>query len=88
MVSQSRRFSRQLTAFRRQIASIGPIGVVECEFFKVPRFGGFRDQMAYPLLVDMAIHQFDLVCDLAGCDLAGCDPISVSCQSFNPSWSW
>lgn len=83
MVSQSRRYSRQLTAFRRQIAAIGSIGMIECEFFKAPHFGGFREQMAYPLLVDMAIHQFDLARDLTGGD-----PVSVFCESFNPAWSW
>jgi predicted dehydrogenase len=39
--------------------------------------------MAYPLLKDMAIHQFDLARDLIGGD-----PVSISCESFNPSWSW
>jgi predicted dehydrogenase len=39
--------------------------------------------MAYPLLGDMAIHQFDLARDLIGSE-----PVSVSCESFNPSWSW
>ena len=42
----------------------GEVGTVTTEFFKAPRFGGFREQMAYPLLVDMAIHQFDLARDL------------------------
>ncbi len=83
MVSQSRRYWSQLTAFRRQIARIGPLGVVECSFFKAPRFGGFGETMAYPLLLDMAIHQFDLARDLSGSD-----PVAVHCESFNPSWSW
>ena len=39
--------------------------------------------MAYPLLIDMAIHQFDLARDLIGSD-----PVAVYCESFNPSWSW
>ena len=39
--------------------------------------------MAYPLLKDMAIHQFDLARDLIGSE-----PVSISCESFNPSWSW
>ncbi len=83
MVSQSRRYWSQLTAFRRQIAAIGPVGVVECDFFKAPRFGGFREVMPYPLLIDMAIHQFDLARDLSGSD-----PVAVYCESFNPGWSW
>ena len=83
MVSQSRRYFRQLTAFRQQIAEIGPVGLLRCEFFKGPHFGGFREQMPYPLLVDMAIHQFDLARDLSGSE-----PVAVHCASFNPSWSW
>jgi predicted dehydrogenase len=39
--------------------------------------------MPYPLLVDMAIHQFDL-----SRQLTGSDPVAVYCDSFNPSWSW
>jgi predicted dehydrogenase len=39
--------------------------------------------MAYPLLKDMAIHQFDLARDLIGSE-----PVSISCESFNPGWSW
>ena len=83
MVSQSRRYWRHLSAFRTQVARLGPLGSVSCEFFKGPRFGGFREEMAYPLLVDMAIHQFDLARDLVGSE-----PVSVYCESFNPSWSW
>jgi len=39
--------------------------------------------MSYPLLVDMAIHQFDLARLLIGSE-----PRSVYCESYNPSWSW
>lgn len=83
MISQSRRYWRHLSAYRRQIAQLGPVGAVSCEFFKAPHFGGFRDEMAYPLLVDMAIHQFDLARDLIGSE-----PVWVFCDSFNPGWSW
>jgi predicted dehydrogenase len=83
MVSQSRRYWRHLSAYRRQIAQLGSVGSVSCEFFKGPHFGGFREEMPYPLLVDMAIHQFDLARDLIGSE-----PVSVFCDSFNPSWSW
>ena len=60
MVSQSRRYWRNLDALRGQIAQLGRLGLVQCSFFKAPHFGGFREEMAYPLLTDMAIHQFDL----------------------------
>ena len=83
MVSQSRRYWRNLDALRGQIAQLGRLGLVACSFFKAPHFGGFREQMAYPLLKDMAIHQFDLARDLIGSE-----PVSVYCESFNPTWSW
>ena len=83
MVSQSRRYWRNLSAFRQQIAQLGPIGSVDCGFFKAPHFGGFREEMPFPLLIDMAIHQFDLARDLIGTE-----PVAVYCDSYNPSWSW
>ena len=83
MVSQSRRYWRNLTALRTQLARLGRLGLVQCSFFKAPHFGGFREEMAYPLLGDMAIHQFDLARELIGTK-----PVSVSCESFNPSGSW
>ena len=39
--------------------------------------------MPYPLLADMAIHQFDLARDLIGSE-----PVWISSESFNPAWSW
>lgn len=83
MVSQSRRYNGQLWAFKEQIASLGGAGVLTTEFFKAPRFGGFRDEMDHPLLLDMAIHQLDSARFL----LPG-RPISVYCEEFNPAWSW
>jgi len=83
MVSQSRRYFRQLDALRGQVAQLGRLGIVECTFFKAPHFGGFRDEMDYPLLNDMAIHQFDL-----SRDLIGAEPEWISCESVNPAWSW
>ena len=83
MVSQSRRYWRNLSAFRQQIAQLGPIGTVDCAFFKAPHFGGFREEMPFPLLIDMAIHQFDLARDLIGSE-----PVAVYCNSYNPGWSW
>jgi predicted dehydrogenase len=83
MVSQSRRYWHNLEGLRGQIARLGRLGLVTCSVFKSPHFGGFREQMAYPLLKDMAIHQFDLARDLIGSE-----PMSISCESFNPGWSW
>jgi predicted dehydrogenase len=83
MVSQSRRYWRNLVALRQQVEQLKPLGFATCSFFRGPRFAGFREAMPYPLLNDMAIHQFDLARDLIGAE-----PLTVSCQSFNPGWSW
>ncbi|MFI7062089.1 Gfo/Idh/MocA family protein [Kribbella sp. NPDC050124] len=83
MVSQSRRYFQAGNAFGRQLAELGRIGSLSCEFFKAPHFSGFRERMAEPLLVDMAIHQFDL-----SRKLIGSEPVSVYCESYNPDWSW
>ena len=83
MVSQNRRWNPQLAALRELVAALGPIGTVTTEFFRAVRLGGFREAMAHPLLTDMAIHHFDAVRYLLGAD-----PVSVSCRSWNPPWSW
>ncbi|WP_432513854.1 Gfo/Idh/MocA family protein [Kineococcus sp. SYSU DK001] len=83
VVSQSRRYNPHVEAFREQVRALGTPGSLSTEFFKAPRFGGFREEMAQPLLVDMAIHQFDLARFLLEAD-----PVSVYCESFNPPWSW
>jgi predicted dehydrogenase len=83
MVSQSRRYNRQLFEAKRLSASLGAVGIVFAEFFKAPHFGGFRDAMDHPLLLDMAIHQFDMARFLLDAD-----PVSVFCEEYNPSWSW
>ena len=63
--------------------AIGPVQEAHADFFIGAHFGGFRDEMAFPLLLDMSIHTFD-----AARYLTGADPVSVYCQSFNPSRSW
>jgi predicted dehydrogenase len=84
VVSQNRRYNTGLTAFRRLIGErLGGLGQLNAEFYRAPHFGGFRDEMDSPLLLDMAIHTFD-----AARFLAGADPVSVYCVEFNPSWSW
>ena len=83
MISQSRRYLNQFTALREAVAELGPIATVSCEFARAPHFGGFREEMDFPLLLDMAIHQFD-----SARALLGEDPVSVYCESYNPGWSW
>ncbi|MWV60657.1 Gfo/Idh/MocA family protein [Rathayibacter sp. VKM Ac-2754] len=83
MTSQSRRYYAAINAFREQIAGLGQLGTASVTFAKAPRFGGFRDEMAHVLLVDMAIHAFD-----AARYLLASDPVAVYCEEYNPGWSW
>src|SRR5919202_166549 len=83
MVSQNRRWNPQVFALRGMVEELGAIGSLTTEFFKGPHFGGFRDEMAHPLLVDMAIHPFD-----TARYLLAAEPVSVYCEAWNPSWSW
>jgi predicted dehydrogenase len=83
MTSQSRRYYRALVEFKNVLGSLGAVGIANTEFFMAPRFGGFRDEMDYPLLVDMSIHAFDVARYLLDSE-----PLSVYCDSYNPGWSW
>ena len=83
VVSQSRRFEPHLVAFKASFGSLGPVGSLTTEFYRGPHFGGFRETMAHPLLLDMAIHAFD-----TARYLLDDEPVSVYCDAYNPSWSW
>jgi predicted dehydrogenase len=83
VVSQSRRFEPNLVAFKEQVGRLGAVGTVSTEFYRAPRFGGFRETMPHPLLLDMAIHAFD-----TARYLLDDEPVRVYCDAFNPPWSW
>lgn len=84
-VMQNRRYDPRIRSLRHLIESdtIGRVGYVSASFFLGPHFGGFRDVMKSPLLLDMAIHTFD-----QARYISGANPISVYCQEFNPPGSW
>lgn len=84
-VMQNRRFNAHIRAFADLVQSgaIGIPGWATADFFLGPHFGGFRDAMEHPLLLDMAIHTFD-----QARLIMGRDPISVFCHEFNPPGSW
>jgi predicted dehydrogenase len=84
MVSQSRRYDARLWAYRNLIQQVGEIGILDADFYIGAHFGGFRDEMANVLLLDMAIHTFDAARYLLG----DATPVSVYCEEFNPRWSW
>lgn len=84
-VMQNRRFNAPMRAIRRAVEDgmIGRVGYVGADFFIAPHFGGFRDAMDSPLILDMAIHTFD-----QARFITGADPVSVYCHEFNPPGSW
>ncbi|MCA9889001.1 MAG: Gfo/Idh/MocA family oxidoreductase [Anaerolineae bacterium] len=62
---------------------LGAIGAVDVRFFKGPHFGGFREEMRHPLIIDMAIHHFDMMRYFLDSS-----PASIYGRSWNPPWSW
>jgi predicted dehydrogenase len=85
MVSQNYRYKSQPRTLRKIIEEdiIGKIDYVVVNFQKGPKFSGFRIGMEYPLLIDMAIHHFDLMRYITGQN-----PLQVYAESWNPYWSW
>ncbi|HLU21643.1 MAG TPA: Gfo/Idh/MocA family oxidoreductase [Bacillaceae bacterium] len=84
-VMQNRRYNRQIRALQQVVANnvIGKVGSIHADFFLGPHFGGFRDVMDNPLIVDMAIHTFD-----QARFITGADAVSVYCHEYNPAGSW
>jgi predicted dehydrogenase len=86
MVNQNYRYRRAPRTVRKLIrdGAVGEVGAVGIQFRKAAHFGGgFRERMAHPLVVDMAIHHFD---QLRG--TVGFEPVEVTARSWNPKWSW
>lgn len=84
-VIQNQRYVEQARRVRQLAKSpeIGRITTLNSDFYIGAHFGGFRDRMQHPLLLDMAIHTFD-----KARMLCGADPVSVYCRDWNPSGSW
>lgn len=85
MVAQNYRYRDVIVTLRETVASgrYGDAGQVQVNFFKGPHFGGFREEMDHPLIIDMSIHHFDLMRYILDAD-----PQTVRGHSWNPSWSW
>lgn len=84
-VMQNYRFNPHLRSIQKvlQDGMIGKISSIHADFFIGAHFGGFRELMEDPLLVDMAIHTFDqarLITDA--------NPVSVYSHAYNPDYSW
>src|SRR5262249_8470864 len=84
-VMQNRRFEHGVRTLRDGIAGgpVGSVGLGSCDLLVVPPFGGWREAMPSPLLLDMAIHPFD-VARL----VTGAEPVAVTCHEFQPKGSW
>jgi predicted dehydrogenase len=85
MVAQNRRYTVPSQTLKHVLNSgeMGTVASVGVEFFRGPHFGGFREEMPYPLIIDMAIHHFDMMRFFLDSD-----PITISGRSWNPPWSW
>ncbi len=84
-VTQTRRPNPNLLSAVKFLrgGKLGTIEEIHSDFYIGAHFGGFRDAMDYPLILDMAIHTFD-----NARQFTEADPVSVYCQSWNPPHSW
>lgn len=82
---QNRRFSPGSRIMQEFLAngSIGDLTTLNADFYLGAHFGGFRDHMEHVLILDMAIHTFDLARMLINAD-----PVGVYCHEWNPNGSW
>ncbi len=83
MVSQNYRYKKPLLTVKHLLGSgeLGRSTSMVVRFAKGTYFPGFHDTLAYPLILDMSIHHFDLMRYLLGRD-----PVSVAGHSWNPPW--
>ncbi|CAN5668463.1 Gfo/Idh/MocA family oxidoreductase [soil metagenome] len=86
-VSQNYRFFSAPRAVAEIVKSgeLGAVGQASVDFRRhvTASAGGHRHfTLADPLLVDMAIHHFDLMRLVLGQD-----PVNITCRTWNPSWS-
>ncbi len=85
-VSQNYRFNAKIQKMKALLANgvLGEFGHGHMDFYIPADFtGSFRETMQYPLLLDMAIHHFDLIRCVTGRDI-----VKINAQSFQPNWSW
>jgi predicted dehydrogenase len=84
-VIQNRRYDANIRRLKHFLDSgaLGRITTVNSDFYIGAHFGGFRDQMKHVLLVDMAIHTFDMARLITGADAQ-----AVYCHEWNPAGSW
>jgi predicted dehydrogenase len=88
MISQNYRFfpaARTAAALVRD-GTLGPVGAVSIDFRRysntAPLEGHRHYTIDHPLLIDMAIHHYDLLRMVLGQE-----PTRIACQTWNPPWS-
>jgi predicted dehydrogenase len=84
-ITQNYRYNkgpRRLKAFLDSKV-IGEVTTINADMYLGPHFGGFRDEMEHVLLLDMAIHTFDMARFVGGVSAE-----SVFCHEWNPRESW
>jgi predicted dehydrogenase len=84
-VSQNYRYRPVIATARELLASgrLGAIGQAQVEFRLHHDFRGtFREAMEHPLILDMAVHHFDLIRYVTGLE-----PRAVAAHTWNPPWS-
>lgn len=85
MVAQNYRYRPEVQTLRNALRSgrFGAPGQVLVHFSRGPHFGGFREEMPYPLIIDMSIHHYDMMRYILDAD-----PQTLVATSWNPEWSW
>lgn len=85
MVAQNYRYQPVVQTAKKLVAAgkLGKLGYIGVSFHKGPHFGGYREQMPYPLLLDMSIHHFDMIRCITGKDIT-----AVQGMSVNAPWNW
>jgi predicted dehydrogenase len=88
MLSQNYRFfpAPRVVAGLVREGTLGAVGAVSIDFRRyandAPREGHRHYMLVHPLLMDMAIHHFDLLRMVLGQE-----PREVDCRAYNPPWS-
>jgi predicted dehydrogenase len=85
MIAQNYRYQPAAQTARELVrqGALGNVGYVGVSFHKGPRFGGYRETMPYPLLLDMSIHHFDLMRAILDSDIH-----SIEAVGIHAPWSW
>ena len=84
-VSQNYRYRPVIETARQLLGSgrLGAIGQAQVDFrFHYDFRGTFREAMDHPLILDMAVHHFDLIRYVTGLE-----PRAVDAHTWNPPWS-